>query len=281
MAAKVSVPVDLMSAVGMLLLMMGTSCAYDFYVGGGDGWVEKPSENFNDWAARNRFQVNDKLVFRYKKGEDSVLVVSEADYRSCITSNPIRRLDGGDSVLQFDRSGPFFFISGTPGRCQSGQKLIVVVLAVRNPKPTPSPNPGAATPAPLPSPPTSSPLPSPPTAAPTPSPKAAAAPTPSPSTAHAPSPSTSAAPTPSSSLPSPAPSPSGQSAAPSPSESVPSPSLAPPADQVPEPSPAAPGPSTSNSSSSTPPPSSSSYTGASLWTVAVAWALCAVTFLVY
>ncbi|XP_059625380.1 early nodulin-like protein 18 [Cornus florida] len=41
-------------------------------------------------------------------------------------------MDDGDSVFKFDRSGPFFFISGNKENCQKGQKLIVVVLAVRN-----------------------------------------------------------------------------------------------------------------------------------------------------
>ncbi|MQL73919.1 hypothetical protein Taro_006276 [Colocasia esculenta] len=68
-------------------------------------------------------------LFRYKKGEDSVLVVTEPAYSACDTSNPIRRLDGGDSVFQFDHSGPFYFISGVPKQCQVGQKLVVVVLS--------------------------------------------------------------------------------------------------------------------------------------------------------
>lgn len=46
---------------------MGTfiisSCeAYKFNVGGKNGlWVVKPSENYNHWAERMRFQVNDTL----------------------------------------------------------------------------------------------------------------------------------------------------------------------------------------------------------------------------
>ncbi|CAA7410211.1 unnamed protein product [Spirodela intermedia] len=114
-----------------MMLMMSSSYAYDFYVGGRDGWVTNPSEGFNHWAERNRFQVNDRLVFKYKKGEDSVLVVNEEDYRACNTSNIVRKLDDGDSVFPLGRSGAFFFVSGDPGRCQAGQRLVVVVLALR------------------------------------------------------------------------------------------------------------------------------------------------------
>ncbi|XP_064975001.1 early nodulin-like protein 18 [Musa acuminata AAA Group] len=98
------------------------------------------------------------LVFRYKKGEDSVLVVSKQDYDACDVSKPIQKLDGGDSVFKFDRSGPFYFISGTPGNCQRGQKLVVVVvMAVRHCPPISSP-PSL----PLSPPPVSSPAPPPP-----------------------------------------------------------------------------------------------------------------------
>lgn len=43
------------------LTMISSSQAYRFNVGGKDGWVFNPSENFSRWAERNRFQVNDTL----------------------------------------------------------------------------------------------------------------------------------------------------------------------------------------------------------------------------
>ena len=73
-------------------------------------------------------------MFKYKKGNDSVLVVDNKDYYSCNISNPIKKFDDGCTEFKFDRSGPFFFVSGAPGHCNSGQKMIVVVLAVSNKK---------------------------------------------------------------------------------------------------------------------------------------------------
>ncbi|KAK9284586.1 hypothetical protein L1049_023762 [Liquidambar formosana] len=119
----------------LVLVLMGFLCstqAYKFFVGGKDGWKLNPSENFNHWAERNRFQVNDTLFFNYNKGSDSVLVVTKDDYYKCNTKNPIKALTDGDSVFEFNRSGPFFFISGNAGSCEKDQKLIIVVLAVRN-----------------------------------------------------------------------------------------------------------------------------------------------------
>ncbi|KAK9085322.1 hypothetical protein Sjap_025733 [Stephania japonica] len=133
----------------MSLYLWGSSQAYDFYVGGRDGWVLNPSENFNHWAERNRFQINDTLIFK-KGSNDSVLVVTKEGYNKCDTSSPLERIDGGDLKFKFDRSGPFFFISGDQCSCEKGQKLIVVVLALRHhAKRTPpavSPSPPIATP---------------------------------------------------------------------------------------------------------------------------------------
>lgn len=49
------------AVMALVMLAVGSSEGYDFYVGGQDGWVQSPSENFNHWAERNRFQVNDSL----------------------------------------------------------------------------------------------------------------------------------------------------------------------------------------------------------------------------
>ncbi|KAL0282653.1 UNVERIFIED_CONTAM: Early nodulin-like protein 1 [Sesamum angustifolium] len=124
------------------------SFAYQFLVGGRQGWVVNPSEDYNHWAERMRFQVNDTLLFKYEKGSDSVLLVNKDDYDNCNTGNPILKLDDGDSLFKLDRSGPFFFISGNKANCDQGQKLIIVVLAVRNRPPLPpnAPVPSAAPP---------------------------------------------------------------------------------------------------------------------------------------
>ncbi|EYU28256.1 hypothetical protein MIMGU_mgv1a0192242mg, partial [Erythranthe guttata] len=97
----------------LFVILMEFSClvhALKFYVGGDDGWTLKPSENYIQWAERYRFRVNDEIVFKYKRGHDSVLVVSENDYSKCNKENPIKILKNGDSKFKFEKSGPFFFI---------------------------------------------------------------------------------------------------------------------------------------------------------------------------
>ncbi|KAG6404886.1 hypothetical protein SASPL_132463 [Salvia splendens] len=98
-----------------------------YHVGEHDGWTLLPLGKYNHWAQKHRFQVNDDLVFKYQKGNDSVLVVGEDDYNKCNKKNPIHTLTNGYSKFKLTRSGPFFFISGHDQRCENGQKLTTVV----------------------------------------------------------------------------------------------------------------------------------------------------------
>ncbi|CAO2166384.1 unnamed protein product [Urochloa humidicola] len=130
-----------------LAAMVSSSEAYVFYAGGRDGWVLGPTESYNHWAGRNRFQVNDTIVFAHEAGVTSVLLVTEKDYDVCGTRSPVRRLDAvgggsGRSVFRFDRSGSFFFISNDEDRCQKGQKLYIIVMAPRPPVVAAAPAPG-------------------------------------------------------------------------------------------------------------------------------------------
>ncbi|XP_062208588.1 early nodulin-like protein 1 [Phragmites australis] len=135
--------------VGLAPAVFPSSEAYVFYAGGHDGWVVDPTESYNHWAERNRFQVNDTIVFTYDVGVNSVLLVTEQGFDACNTHNPVRRLEyggGGDrgSVFTLDRSGSFFFISGDEDRCQKGQKLYIIVMAVRPTRPAAAAAPDAS-----------------------------------------------------------------------------------------------------------------------------------------
>ena len=82
-------------------------------------------------------------VWNYDPSQDSLLQVSKKDYDSCNTSSPIAVYKDGNTKVKLDRSGPFYFISGTQGNCEKGLKLVTVVLSGRrkffNVSPAPSP----------------------------------------------------------------------------------------------------------------------------------------------
>ncbi|KAF8388928.1 hypothetical protein HHK36_025610 [Tetracentron sinense] len=144
---------------------MVTGVSTEFKVGDNGGWREPDLDNaamYNQWAAKNRFQVGDSLskgvnmisfLFRV---QDSVLVVDKWGYHHCNTSNPISTFDDGKTVIKLDRPGPFYFISGAPDHCKNGQRLLANVLTLH---PTPESPPSIAVP-PQPYP-TNSPSPSP------------------------------------------------------------------------------------------------------------------------
>ncbi|XP_059284222.1 early nodulin-like protein 4 [Lycium ferocissimum] len=141
---------DSLSFVGFFLVIflsfLCSSQGYKFYVGGKEGWVLEPSESYSHWAERNRFQVNDTIVFKYKKGSDSVLVVHKDDYFKCNKTKPIHNIKDGHSKLKFTRSGPFYFISGQDDHCEKGQKVLVVVISPNHHKGHKSPSPVTQTP---------------------------------------------------------------------------------------------------------------------------------------
>jgi len=106
--------------------------SYQYRVGGPRGWIVptgNETETYNQWAQRNRFHVDDDIYFKYKKLEDSVLLVTQAAYETCNTSNPTAYYDDGNTVIKLRHSGPYYFISGIQENCNKGQKLIVVVMA--------------------------------------------------------------------------------------------------------------------------------------------------------
>ncbi|KAK6795811.1 hypothetical protein RDI58_009266 [Solanum bulbocastanum] len=103
-----------------------------FTVGGDKGWIiPKDDQLYNEWAAKNRFKVNDTLTFLYKK--DSVLAVTQEEYEKCKSVHPIYFSNNGKSEFKLDRPDLFYFISGVSGHCERGLKMIVKVLEPASP----------------------------------------------------------------------------------------------------------------------------------------------------
>ncbi|XP_022720795.1 early nodulin-like protein 1 [Durio zibethinus] len=61
---------------------------------------------------------------------DSVLVVEKWDYYHCNTNKPISSFNDGKTVINLDRPGLFYFISGAPDHCTKGQKLFIRVMGL-------------------------------------------------------------------------------------------------------------------------------------------------------
>lgn len=86
-------------------------------------------------------------AFVYDK--DSVMEVDKWGFYHCNGSDPITAFDNGNSTLNLDRPGLFYFISGSNEHCTSGQRLIVEVMHIHhhgNASMPPSMSPLSATP---------------------------------------------------------------------------------------------------------------------------------------
>uniref|UniRef100_A0ACD5VRU4 Uncharacterized protein n=1 Tax=Avena sativa TaxID=4498 RepID=A0ACD5VRU4_AVESA len=115
-----------------------------FHVGGPRGWrVPDANTSYSWWAMNNRFHVGDALYFKYEN--DSVLLVDREDFEACNATEPISRSDQGSTKVPLDRPGFFCFISGQPGHCEEGQRLIVRVM-VHPAELAPAPGPDAYAP---------------------------------------------------------------------------------------------------------------------------------------
>ena len=68
-------------------------------------------------------------VSDFKYANDSVFLVNHDDYKMCSTATPLSRFTDGDTKFKFDRPGFFYFVSGVPGHCEAGQRMIVGVVA--------------------------------------------------------------------------------------------------------------------------------------------------------
>ncbi|KAJ0030646.1 hypothetical protein Pint_12512 [Pistacia integerrima] len=134
----------LASSMMLTLLLLSFCEAKDIVVGGKtDAWKVPSSESdsLNHWAESSRFRIGDSLVWKYDAQKDSVLQVNKEAYVNCNTTNPIAEHKDGNTKVELDRSGPFYFISGVKGNCEKGEKLVVVVLSTRHRLISPAPSP--------------------------------------------------------------------------------------------------------------------------------------------
>ncbi|PON44058.1 Phytocyanin domain containing protein [Parasponia andersonii] len=118
----------LFSCILFFSLQSFSVVSFEFQVGGTNGWVIPPSNDtkvYNDWASDNRFQLGDTIRFRY--GKDSVMEVTEEDYKKCNSSHPNFFSNTGNTVFKLNHTGPFYFISGAFEHCQKGQRMIIKV----------------------------------------------------------------------------------------------------------------------------------------------------------
>lgn len=76
------------------------------------------------------------------------MVVDKYGYYHCNSTRPASVFKDGNTVINLERPGPAYFVSGDPDHCKNGQRLMVEVITLhpitRSPEsPAPSPYSGA------------------------------------------------------------------------------------------------------------------------------------------
>ncbi|KAI3766585.1 hypothetical protein L2E82_16649 [Cichorium intybus] len=116
-------------ALIFLTFTIATVAAKEFLVGDDVGWripASNETELYTVWASRRRFHIGDSLRFQYKN--DSVVLTVKWLFHHCDASQPISIFTDGDTVINLERTGRYFFISGHSDRCNKGQKMMVNVM---------------------------------------------------------------------------------------------------------------------------------------------------------
>ncbi|KAL5210409.1 hypothetical protein ABZP36_006032 [Zizania latifolia] len=120
---------SLAGAAAALLLLDG--CAGAMYkVGDLDAWgVPPPSKPdvYSRWAKSIHFALGDSIWFLYPPSQDSVVQVTPRAFAACEVSDPVLKLDDGNSVFNLTTPGRFYYTSAAQGHCQKGQKMAIDV----------------------------------------------------------------------------------------------------------------------------------------------------------
>ncbi|CAI9281158.1 unnamed protein product [Lactuca saligna] len=107
-----------------------------FLVGENVGWrvpAKDKTDLYDVWASRKHFRVGDTLRFQYKN--DSVVWTTKFAFWHCDSRQPISVFNDGNTVINLDKVGEFYFISGKANRCIKGQKMMVKVESRNYPYP--------------------------------------------------------------------------------------------------------------------------------------------------
>eukprot|EP00249_Psilotum_nudum_P005639 c19077_g1_i1 orf=148-762(+) len=126
--------VVLVSLVGSLY----NAYAAQHNVGGEAGWTIPAIKkvNYSSWAEINSFHVGDTLLFKYNASFHNVDQVNSANYLNCNDTNLKAHYADGNTLIQLNTTGTYYFICGVPGHCAAGQKLKIRVHPAHTPSPS-------------------------------------------------------------------------------------------------------------------------------------------------
>ncbi|KAK7369760.1 hypothetical protein VNO80_11804 [Phaseolus coccineus] len=127
MSVKMQLSLLMFGTIGSMLLV-SVSCKNVYVVGDKLGW-NIPSQKgfFDDWAKSKTFAVGDQLLFQYRPGLNTVVMVDKEDYDNCATMRIKRTFIVGNSPVTLEKPGDYYFFSSVGKHCENGLKLHITV----------------------------------------------------------------------------------------------------------------------------------------------------------
>ncbi|KAL8139564.1 hypothetical protein V2J09_005585 [Rumex salicifolius] len=120
-----------------------------YMVGDSTGWTSVAHFDYRRWASTKTFRIGDVVVFIYVQRFHNVMQVSQDAYEACNASFPISIHTSGSDSIVITGYGHHFFVCGSPGHCQLGQKVDINVIPPFSPlASSPFPSTGSTLPPP-------------------------------------------------------------------------------------------------------------------------------------
>ncbi|KAG8046448.1 hypothetical protein GUJ93_ZPchr0008g11656 [Zizania palustris] len=109
-----------------------------YTVGAPDGLWDMETD-YAEWVARRTFHPGDKITFTYSRELYDVVEVTMAGYDACSNANNISVFRSGNDVVTLTAVGTRYFLCSLTGRCDSGMKIRINVVAAASSGPGASP----------------------------------------------------------------------------------------------------------------------------------------------
>ncbi|XP_020584565.1 mavicyanin-like [Phalaenopsis equestris] len=123
----------------LVLVSLKLSFGAVYEVGDDKGWTVNDKSYYTGWAKSKKFHVGDVLLFRYDKQIHNVVQVDKKGYHKCNAAKPIAGFNTGHDSVTIRSDEHLYFICGTPGHCEAGQKLRIKVSRSKVPVVEPPP----------------------------------------------------------------------------------------------------------------------------------------------
>ncbi|KAK4406037.1 Early nodulin-like protein 3 [Sesamum angolense] len=124
----------------LMMAFLEESMGAVYKVGDSAGWTIT-GVDYERWASTHSLKVGDTVVFNYDNESNDVIQVTEENYNTCNSDDPIDIFNSGNDELEYTNPGSFYYLCSFPNRClYNKQKIEIKVSASGNDTTPPTPS---------------------------------------------------------------------------------------------------------------------------------------------